>query len=82
MGSVLINMRRHRLPVDDISHNALLARVFGRKNTESSRADLPTTVADDVDEHFLPAVLTPRLAATMPTQIGNVLHAALHIPCE
>ena len=76
-------MRRHGLPVDDISHDdALLIRTYGRNNTKSSRVDLPTTVADDVDDHFLPAVFTPRLAGIVITQIGNVLHDSLHTPCK
>jgi len=65
-------MRRSRLLVDDISHDALLTRAYG----------LPATVAHDVDDHFLPAVLTPRLATIVLTQIGDVLHDALHRPCK
>jgi len=59
-------------PVDDISHDALLIHAYG----------LLMTVADDVDDHFLLAVLTLRLAAIMLTQIGNVIHDALHSPCK
>jgi len=75
-------MRRHRPPVDDHSHDAFLIRAYGSNNTESSRVDLLTTVADDVDDHFLPAVLTSRLVGIVPTQIGNVLHDALHSPSK
>src|SRR5207302_7138589 len=81
-GSVLIYMRRHRLLVDDISHDALPIHASGRNNVERSRVELPTTVADDVNDHLLPAVLTSRLAAIVLTQIANILHDALHSPCN
>ena len=68
LGNALIYMRRHRLPVHDISQYALMIRAYGRNNTESSRVDLPTTVADDVDDDFLPTALTPRLAEIMFTK--------------
>ena len=75
-------MRRHRLLVDDISYDALLIRAYGSSNIQSSRVDLPTTVADDVDDDFLPTVFTPRLATIVFTQICNVLHDAVHSPCQ
>jgi hypothetical protein len=56
-------MRRHRLPVDDIGHFLLLIRAYDRNNVENSRVDILTTVADDADDHFLPAILIPGLAA-------------------
>jgi len=62
----------YRAPVDDISCNALMIRAYS----------LPTTVADDVDDHFLPTILTLRLAVIMLTQTGNVSHDALHSPCK
>ena len=40
------------------------------------------TIVDDVVDHFLPAVPTPRFAAIVLTRIGNVLHDALHSPCS
>jgi len=58
LGSVLIYVHHPGLPVDDISHDTPLISSFGRNDTESSRADLPITIADDVGDHFLPAVLT------------------------
>jgi len=82
LGSLPIYMRCHRLPINDIGHDTLLIRAFVRNNTENLRVDLPTTVADDVDDQFLPAALTPRLAAIMLTQRGQVLHAALRSPCK
>ena len=45
-----------------------------------TRVDLLTTVADDADHHFLPVVLTPRLAAIALTHISNVLHNPMHRP--
>jgi hypothetical protein len=80
LDSVLIYALRHRLPVDDIGCDAHLIRAHGLNNTENSRADLPRTIADDVVDHFLPAVLTPRFAAIVLTRIGNVLYDALHSP--
>jgi hypothetical protein len=70
-------MRHHRLPVDDISHDALLVRASGRNNIKNARVGLPPTVADDVNDH-LPADLTSHLAANELTQIGNILQDALH----
>ena len=49
-------MRCHRLLVDVISHDALQIRASGRNNADRWRVDLPTTVADDVNDHLLPAV--------------------------
>ena len=63
-------MRRHGLPVDDFSHDALLIRASGRNNTKSSRVDFPTTVADDVSNLLL-AVLTLHLVAILLTQLGQ-----------
>jgi hypothetical protein len=56
-------MRSHRLPVDDVLRNALLIRAYGRDNAECPRVDLLTTVADDANDHFLPTLLPPGLAA-------------------
>ena len=81
LGGVLIYMRRHRLPVDDISHDALLIRAFGCNNTKRVRVGLPPNVADDVNDH-LPADLTSGLAAIILTQIGNIPHDALHSRCK
>ena len=81
LGSVLIYMRRHRLPVDDISHDALLKRASGHNNTKRVRVGLPPTVADDVNDQ-LPADLTSRLAAIVLIQVGNILHDALHSRCK
>ena len=74
-------MRCHRLLVDDISHDALLMGASGRNNTGSSRIDLPTTVADDVNDH-LPVVFTSRLGAIVLTQLSNIFHDAQHGPCH
>ena len=43
---------------------------------------IPRTVADNVDDRFLPAVLTLRLATITHRQIGNVFHDALHERCK
>jgi len=51
-------MHRHRPSIDDHSHDAFLIRAYGCNDTKSSQVDLLTTVTDDVDNHFLPAVLT------------------------
>ena len=52
-------MHRHRPPVDDNSHDVLrlLLRAYGFNDT------------DDVDDRFLSAVPTPRLAAIVLTQM-------------
>ena len=64
-------MRRETyLPVDNMSYDLLLIRAYDRNNTESSRVDLPTSIADGVDDSSLPATFTP--------QMSNVLHDALH----
>ena len=65
------NMRRHRPPVDDISHDVLrlLLRAYGRNDT------------NDVDDRFLSAVSTPHVAAIAVTQTDKVLHA-LHSHCK
>lgn len=75
-------MRRETyLPVDDMSYDVPLIRAYGRNKPESSRVDLPTAIADDVDDNFLPAILTSRLAAIV-THMGNVFHDTLHNPCK
>jgi len=56
-------MRHNRLPVDNVSRDALLVGTNGRENAEGSRVDLLTTVADDAGDHFLPTIFTPDLAA-------------------
>ena len=81
LGSVLIYMRRHRPPVDDIIHDALLKHASGRNNTKRVRVGLPPTVADDVNDQR-PADLTSRLAAIVLTQVGNIIHDALHSRCK
>jgi hypothetical protein len=66
--SILVYYVRHnRLPVDDISCDTLLIGTYGCNNTDGSRVDLLTTVADDADDHFLPTILTPDLAAVALT---------------
>ena len=67
LSSILVYMRHNRLPVDYVSRDALLVGTYGRENAESSRVDLLTTVADDADDHFLPTILTPDLAAVALT---------------
>jgi hypothetical protein len=56
-------MRSDRLPIDDVSCDALLICAYGRNNAESSRVNLLTTVANDADDDFLPTILAPGLAA-------------------
>ena len=69
------------LLVDGMGYDVPLVRAYGRNNTGSSRVDLPTTIADDVEDSVLPAVLTSRLVAVV-TQMGNIFHDALHNPCK
>ena len=64
-----------------ICHDVPQIRAYGRNNTENSRVDLPTTIADDVDDNFLLAVLTSRLA-TIVTQMGHIFNDAPHNPCK
>jgi hypothetical protein len=78
----LRNMRRETyLPVNDMSYDVSLIRAYGRNNTESSRVAPTTTIADDVDDNFLPAICTSRLAAIV-TQMGNVFHDGRRNPCK
>ena len=69
------------LPVDGMGYDVPLIRAYGRNYADSSRVHLPTTIADDVEDSFLPAVLTSRLVAIV-TQMGNIFHDALHNPCK
>ena len=55
-----------------MSYDVPLIRAYGLNNTESSRVELPTTIADGVDDNILPVVLPSRLAAIV-TQMGNAL---------
>ena len=43
---------------------------------------IPKTVADNVDDRFLPAVLTLRLATITHRQVRDVFHNALHDRCK
>lgn len=63
LSGILVYMCRYRLPVDNVLRNALLIRAYGRDNAERPRVDLLTTVADDTNDHFLPTLLPPGLAA-------------------
>jgi len=45
---------------------------------QSERRVRLTTVADDADYHFLPTILTSRLAAVAFTQVSDVPHDAVH----
>ena len=63
LSSILVYMRHNRLPVDGVGCDTLLIGTYGRNNAEGSRVDLLTTVADDADDHFLPTILIPDLAA-------------------
>jgi hypothetical protein len=56
-------MRSDRLPVDDVSCDALLICAYGSNNAEGSRVNLLTTIANDADDDFLPTLLAPGLAA-------------------
>jgi hypothetical protein len=67
LSSILVYMRHNRLPVDNISRDALLVGTCDRENAESLRVDLLTTIADDADDHFLLTILTPDLAAVTLT---------------
>ena len=67
LSSILVYMRHNRLPVDNVSCDTLLIGTYGRNNAEGSRVDLLTTIADDADDHFLPTILTPDLAAVALT---------------
>ena len=64
-----------------MSHDVPPIRAYGRNNTENLRVYLPTTIADDVGDNFLPAVLTSRLAAIV-TRMGQILDDAPHDPCK
>ena len=64
-----------------MSHDVPPIRAYGRNNTENSRVDLLATIADDVDNNLLPAVLTSRLAAIV-TQMGHIFYDAPHNPCK
>ena len=83
LSGVFVYMRHHRLTVDGPkSRDAVLIRAYSRHNTKGPRVDFLTTIADNTDDHFLPSILAPRLAAITSTQIGNVLHDAVHRPCK
>lgn len=56
-------MRSDRLPIDDVACDALLICAYGGNDTEGSRVNLLTTIADDADDDFLPTLLAPGLAA-------------------
>ena len=60
-------MRHNRLPVDNVSRDALLVGAYGHENAEISRVDLLTTVADDAGDDFLPTILILDLAAVALT---------------
>ena len=64
-----------------MGYDVPLIRAYGRNNADSSRVYLPTTIADDVEDNFLPAVLTSCRVAIV-TQMGNAFHDALHNPCK
>ena len=83
LGGVFVYMRHDRPVVDGpraSSRDAVLIRAYSRHNAEGPRVDLLTTVADNTDNHFFPSIFAPRLAAVAFTQIGNVLHDAVHRP--
>lgn len=63
LSGILVYMRSDRLPIDDVSRNTFLICAYGRDNTEGSRVDLLTTIANNADDDFLPTVLAPGLAA-------------------
>ena len=44
--------------------------------------DIPKTVADNVDDYFLTALLTLRLAAITHRLIGNIFHDTPHDRCK
>jgi hypothetical protein len=67
LSSILVYMRYNRLPVDDVSCDTFLIGTYDCENAEGSRVDLLTTIADDADDHFLPTILTPDLAAVALT---------------
>ena len=82
LSSILVYVCRHWLPVNGIGRDALLIGAYCRNNAQGSRVDLLTAIADDADDHFLPALLAPGLTAITLAQISNVLHNAVHRPCE
>ena len=78
-------MRHHRpsvYRVYSVSRNAPLIGTHRRNNVERPRVDLLATVAHDADDDLLPTVRSPGFTAIPFTQIRNVLHDAVHGPCE
>ena len=71
-------MRGNRLAVDDVGRDALLVRADSRDGAQRARVDLLAAVADDTDDHLLPSLLAPSLAAIALAEIGDVLHDAVH----
>ena len=71
-------MRRDWFAVDDVLRDAVLVCADGRNSAEGARVDLLASVADDTNDDFLPAVLSPGLAAIALTQISDILHDAMH----
>ena len=56
-------MRGNWFAVDDVGRDALLVSADSRNSAQRARVDLLTPIADDANDNFLPAILSPSLAA-------------------
>ena len=63
LSGILVYVRNDGLPIDDVGRDAFLISAYGRDDAKSSRVNLLTTIANDANDDFLPALLAPGLAA-------------------
>lgn len=58
--------------------DAFLVATHGGEDAEGSRVDFGTTVADDTNDYFFPAVFAPSFASVAFTEMGDVFYDAVH----
>ena len=79
---VLVYMRGNRFAVDEVGRDAVLVCTNDCNSAQRAQVDLLTPVADDTNDDFLPAILSPELAVFTTTEISDILHDTVHGACE
>ena len=78
LGGVLVYVSGYSSLADLCLCDAFLVAPHDSEDTESPRVHFCTTVANDADYEFLPAVLAPGLTPVPLTQMCNVFDYTVH----
>ena len=75
-------MRSHFAPVYQVFGDSVLVDAHCGEGVERSRVHFSTTVRDDADYYFGPAIFTPGSGFAAGAEMSYVAHDAVHRPGE